>query len=449
MIDAVPIPHDIPLPLPVDPIVAQALLVVSFLAHILFVLLMVGGSLLTVVAELLGLRRPDYDVLAKEIAATITVNKSLAVVLGVAPLLVINVFYTEYFYSANALTGTAWIMLVPLVTLAFLLGYAHKYSWTRLAASKPLHVALGASAAALFLFIPLVFLANINLMLFPDRWTQVHGFLSALWLPNALPRYLHFLLAAVAITALFLLAYFTRAAYPVETMFQNWDRPALRRGFYTLAFAATIAQLFAGPLLFFTLPSVGMSWYLVLIIGLGLVLALVTLSLLWGEMQSASERVGRRFFPIVVLLTLVVCCMGYGRHVYRESAVSGHRRQMFAKTDDFQKASAAAAFRAAAGLDQDKTPLGQRVFEQVCASCHDVNRVLVGPSITEIAGLYANNPDGIVKWSNNPGRKRMFMPPMAPQRIGDAKLKAVAEYMLERGSTPKTSPADAASQPAA
>jgi len=46
-----------------------------------------------------------YDALAQRIGATITVNKSLAVVLGVGPLLCINLLYTLYFYSANALTG--------------------------------------------------------------------------------------------------------------------------------------------------------------------------------------------------------------------------------------------------------------------------------------------------------------------------------------------------------
>ena len=76
-----------------------------FLLHILFVNLMVGGSLLTLAYEIRGLRRPELDQLAREIAATVTVNKSLAVVLGVGPLLAINVLYTLYFYTANSLTG--------------------------------------------------------------------------------------------------------------------------------------------------------------------------------------------------------------------------------------------------------------------------------------------------------------------------------------------------------
>lgn len=160
------VPKDIPLPLPLPEEVLIVLLVASFLLHILFVNLMVGGSILTLWYEIRGLKDKKYDALAYQIAQTITVNKSLAVVLGVAPLLSINVLYTIYFYSANALTGKYWIMLVPLVAFVFLLLYAHKYSWKTLEHNKPLHISILAVAVACFLFIPFVFLANINLMLF-------------------------------------------------------------------------------------------------------------------------------------------------------------------------------------------------------------------------------------------------------------------------------------------
>ncbi len=85
-----PAPRDLALPLPADPLVLEIAVVFLFLLHILFVALMVGGSLLTLVYELRGRRDPDLDQLAHEIAKTVTVNKSLAVVLGVGPLLVVN-----------------------------------------------------------------------------------------------------------------------------------------------------------------------------------------------------------------------------------------------------------------------------------------------------------------------------------------------------------------------
>ncbi len=117
----VPAPRDLELPLPLPGSDLKILLVLVFLAHILFVNLMVGGSLLAVIFEIIGLSQPKYDSLGKSISRTITVNKSLAVVLGVGPLLCISLVYTIHFYSANALTGYGWIAVIPLVTLAFLL----------------------------------------------------------------------------------------------------------------------------------------------------------------------------------------------------------------------------------------------------------------------------------------------------------------------------------------
>ncbi len=426
-----PLPLDIPLPLPADTVLLQALLVFLFLWHILFVNLMLGGSLLTVAFELLGRRRPDFDVLARAIAGTVTVNKSLAVVMGVGPLLGINVLYTVYFYTANSLTGGAWIALVPLITLAFLITYAHKYTWDRLAHAKGLHIALGMAGAALFLVIPLVFLANVNLMLFPGRWNEVSGFLSALVLPNVWPRYFHFVTASVAISGLFLLMFFLRAGCPIEEKLQTLDRNALRRLFYGIALGASALQLLFGPLVLLTLPGQGMSWTLIGIISIGVVLALWAMSLMWGEITTERTRLMPRAALVFSLITLTAFAMGYGRHVYREQAVAEHRTRMEAHTRDMGWLAAAAQWREATGQQRTVTPLGQRIFESTCAACHARERTLVGPSLLEIASLYAENPAGIAAWTAAPGRKREDFPPMPAFRLGDEKLLAVAGYMLD------------------
>lgn len=429
-----PLPLDIPLPLPADAVLLQALLVFLFLWHILFVNLMVGGSLLTVVFEILGRRRPDLDVLARTIAGTVTVNKSLAVVLGVGPLLGINVLYTVHFYTANALTGAAWMALVPLITLAFLITYAHKYTWDRLAGAKGLHIALGATGAALFLFIPLVFLANVNLMLFPGRWLEVQGFFSALLLPNVWPRYFHFLTASVAISGLFLLYFLLRAGCPIEARLQTMDRRALRRLFYGIALGASALQLIFGPLVLLTLPGQGMSWSLIGIISLGVVCALIAMHLMWREIVAEQSRLMPRAAVVFALITLTAFAMGYGRHHYRESALADHRALVAAHTRDLGWQAAAAQWREATGQQKVAVPLGQRIFESTCSACHARDRVLVGPSLQEIAGLYGDNPEGIIAWTSNPGRKRAGFPPMPAFRLGEEKLGAVAGYMLQLGT---------------
>ncbi|MFO0740016.1 MAG: cytochrome c [Labilithrix sp.] len=437
--DPVPVPRDIPLPLPASTPFLEVLLVAAFIAHILFVNLMVGGSLLVLGFQLRGLREPDYDRLARALAGSVTVNKSLAVVLGVAPLLLINVLYTIHFYTANALTGTAWILLVPSVASAFLLLYLHKYTWDKLAEQRRLHIAINALAVGLLLVIPLIFLANVNLMMFPERWTSVHGFLEALTLPNVLPRYLHFLSASLILTSLFGVGYFGRDRFVVEGVFESLDRPRIRRAFYAIAFSVSLAQFLFGPLVLFTLPTKGLHTSVISSISMGAVLAIPAVWMMWRELASGAPD-GKRLPYIVAALGVTVLFMAMGRQMYRGIALAEHRRAMRVATGEWGEEAVQARYdlesgraRAAAGVSE-----GQNLFQSTCAGCHAVDKKLVGPPLTEIAQIYAGNPDGIVAWARAPGKKRSDAPQMPSMAsLGDAKLRVLASFMLEAGAKPR------------
>ncbi|MBM4253931.1 MAG: cytochrome C [Deltaproteobacteria bacterium] len=313
--------HDLPLPLPANEMFLKVLLVLAFIAHIIFVNLMVGGSILTLVFQFMGRQQDRYDLLAKKLAKTITVNKSLAVVLGVAPLLLINVLYTVFFYSANILTGNAWISVVPLVAIAFLLTYLHQYSWERLAANKMLHISINIVATAIFLVVPMIFLANVNLMLFPERWGEVRGFSSALLMPSVLPRYFHFLAASVVLTALFLVGFWSRPLAKEEVREMGFDVNKLQRELYLIAFMVSLSQLIIGPILLLTLPRPGISWALIATVGIGAVASLPALVLMWLEIIAETPVIGRRYWSVIASLGLTTLLMASGRHLYREEAI--------------------------------------------------------------------------------------------------------------------------------
>ncbi len=437
---AVPVPRDLELPLPLDQLSLEILLVFAFLAHILFVNLMVGASWLTVILEIVGRHRPRYDDLARRIGATITVNKSLAVVLGVAPLLCINLLYTLWFYSANALTGYAWISIIPFVILAFLLTYLHKYTWERWRGpSKTYHIIVGAISALFFLIIPLIFLSNVNLMLFPQRWAEVNGFFSSLQFGNVFPRYFHFVMASLGITGMFLAGWFGRKGFPVEKYLPEFTRPELRRLFYRVAFYPTLAQILFGPFLLLTLPSHGITNALLWIVLIAAILATIILILLHREIRSRDRHIGHSYIPIIVTFTVLVAFMGTARHLYREGAIDPHRTLVEARTDQYRSVELATEMRLAAGLGAGEAVggglTGKNVFKN-CASCHAVDKVLAGPSVNEIYNIYKGNPGGIVQWAMDPGNKRPEFSPMPSMaHLGQDKLQLAADYMLELASS--------------
>lgn len=436
-----PIPHDLPLDLPAPAWLLQGLLVAFFIAHILFVNLMLGGALLTVYFQRLSarLREPKYDALARAIAETITVNKSVAVVLGVGPLLAMNVLYTTHFYSANALTGAAWIAIIPMAIIAFLLLYWHKYSWDAMARHKLFHRWIAVFAVLLLLAIPAIFLTNINLMLFPEKWGEVRGFWSALKLPNVLPRYAHFVLASVSATSLFGAWYFGRTHKPVSNDFGDLAPPMLRRSFYRITWYATCCQFVAGPTVLLTLPERAVSGAMFGTIIAGATMAAIGMMFLWSELQESDETIGRGYWIVVTLFAGTVVFMATGRHFYRENALRDHRHAIASKTREFLMASQAAYREQQAELA--KFPPEQRLFQSRCGACHAIDVVRVGPPLSEIARIYQNRPEGIVAWAMAPGKKRAnFLQMPSMKHVGEQDLAVIAQFMLRAGAAHTTSP---------
>lgn len=431
---AAPIPRDIPLPLPAPEGFLEILLVVAFLVHIVFVHLMIGGSLFSLVCQIRGLKVPDYEKLAYRIMQLVTVNKSMAVVMGVAPLLIINTLYAPQFYASSALIGDMWMAVIPLVTLAFLLAYVHKFWWRHFINIPELHIGIAALETALFLFIPLIFMTNVNLMLFPEAWPQVKGFVSALLLPNVIQRYLHFLSATVLSSSLLLVWWTGRKSFAQEVQFSKVRLLDVRRFFYAFAFGATLLQMLTGLLVFVSLPAQGMGWGFTLLLMLGGASALPAVYWMWQNLTRTDHLLDDNFKRIIASFACALVLMGIARHDYRENALADHQSAIKEKTTNYQaavKVAAEEAQLAAKALEEQPRGAGEIGFEQNCAACHHATLPTVGPSMQEIKELYAGDPSGLIAWTKAPGKKRadsMAMPSFA--HLSDAQLTAISGYIL-------------------
>lgn len=429
-----PLPKDIPLELPLPEWLLVGLLVIAFLAHIVFINLMLGGSILTLWAQIKGLKNKDYDTFAHEIAKTITVNKSMAVVLGVAPLLCINTLYTIYFYSANALTGFVWILIIPLVTIAFLLTYLHKFSWDSLANSKRVHISIMAAAVGVFLFIPLIFLTNVNLMMFPEKWGTVHGFLEALILPNVFPRYFEFLGACLTITGLFIVGYNKRKNYPVEEIYTSFTRFDLHKIGFSTTFIGLGLQILFGLIVVFTLPAKGLGFDVISIMVATGVTLVYAIYWTWKTLTGDPSSILQYFSKIVISIIVFLVLYGGNRQLYRHNALAPHQKLMAAKTKEFQKLSEEARLNPvieAEVADTSEFGKGTALFKKNCSSCHREKEKLVGPPMTEMVSIYENNPDGLKKWINSPGKKRPDFPQMPGfPSLSDEELTELSKYIL-------------------
>jgi cytochrome c len=433
-----PVPKDIPLDLPLPEWLLVTLLVVSFLLHIIFINLMVGGSIVTLWAQIKGLKNKEYDTFAHEVAKTITVNKSLAVVLGVAPLLSINTLYTLYFYSANALTGFAWIMIIPLVTIAFLITYLHKYTWESLENNKRIHIFIIALSVGIFLFIPLIFLTNVNLMMFPEKWGTVQGFLSALMLPNVFPRYFEFLAACLAVSGIFIVWYNNRKSYPIEQIYTSFTRYNIKKIGYSIATVGLSLQIIFGIIVLFTLPSKGISYSVITIMAGGGLILVYALWYCYQTIIGQKENIDLYFKRIVFSVLSFMLLYGSSRQLYRHNSLEKHQELVAIHTQEFQRLSKEARENPVEEMEEleidpslGELAKGEAIFKQNCAACHKKDEKLVGPPVTEMVSIYASDETGLKKWIKAPGKKRADYPQMPgfPQ-LSDDELKELSKYIL-------------------
>ncbi|WP_231563565.1 hypothetical protein [Anoxybacillus sp. KU2-6(11)] len=127
------IPPDFPLPIPGNLSLLEFLIVLTFILHIVFVNFTLSFATGAVALEGAGIVKKSkrLDDMARICSFHASIHKSIAVVLGVAPLLIVSVIYTQYFYTSTLLIGKAWISIIVLLITAFLLLYVYKFSWEK------------------------------------------------------------------------------------------------------------------------------------------------------------------------------------------------------------------------------------------------------------------------------------------------------------------------------
>ncbi len=230
----------------------HVLLVLTFFLHVLFLNLAVGGGLLAAVGHALsgGRREDPRATLAARLTRINGYAVSLAITTGIAPLLFVQVLYQQTFYTATILIGWAWFGLLLLLLGGYYALYLYKFRGAPSGRSGGgLWVWLSAAA---FVGIAMVQVAVQLLHAQPERWSEAAaGRWSVLADPTYVPRLLHFLLAAVAFSALVVAWWAVREGAAGRDASTN---RAIAAFAWRWALVATALQLVDGVLLLLLLP---------------------------------------------------------------------------------------------------------------------------------------------------------------------------------------------------
>lgn len=198
-----PIPAPDPIPLPAPVAWLKFLLIFTFILHILAMNLALGGGAIAAVTHWRARTggRLRHLRLAREISLRLPAAMALTITLGVAPLLFAQVLYGQFFYTSSILLGWVWLGLLGLLLLGYYGYYWYAFRFEQLG---PAAAWVITASVALLSLIPVIFTHNVTLMLQPERWQALYTS-GTHWNwadPAVVPRFLHFLVASVAVAGL-------------------------------------------------------------------------------------------------------------------------------------------------------------------------------------------------------------------------------------------------------
>ncbi len=200
------LPQPDPLPLPAPVWFLQAWLLLTFLLHALAMNLLLGGAILAAVARVRARSSPHgHDgELARRWAAALPVLFAATVTLGVAALLFLQVLYGRLFFASSVVMAWAWLSVIFLLIAAYYGAYALAFQGT---SSSRCSAALAGAVAVVLIGVGVIYSTNMSVMLRPDELAARYhadprGLHLALGDPALVPRFLHMLLGAVAVSGL-------------------------------------------------------------------------------------------------------------------------------------------------------------------------------------------------------------------------------------------------------
>lgn len=300
---------------PGPPGLLHALLVLTFILHVLFLNVTLGGSSLGV---LYCFKQPT---LGRRLAADITRwnihGIAFTAVTGLVPMLFLLAIYGRFYLEAASLLGAFWILIL----VVFILGSSSTFfqRFSRMESQKPWMII----TAVCFLVVGAVFTIVTVLALRPDLWPEVQLKIGAALQPLSLvPRFLHFLVGAVAFSAFLVVLYQIRrpAATQDEETYRRWAAGVGLRW----ARWMTVIELGIGVWFLVTLPQIvlrdvmGKSPYAMVTLLLGILFSIVLVIILFAIQDPIQEKkkVAGAFHTFLVVIIVMVLLRDAVRGVY-------------------------------------------------------------------------------------------------------------------------------------
>lgn len=251
-----------PAGVPSHPLVFLVLGVLTFALHIAAVQVMLGAATLT----LRGAFSPSqhWRRLAQAMLVTAKIAVSVAIVIGVAPLLFVQVVYDPFWYTSNVLSAWWVIGFIVLLIAGYIALYIFYWKNHDIVADGGKGGIWMVLSIALLLAVGFIVHSLTNQMLFPEHWMAWYapkdvvnpdGHSLHYW---HLPRFLFFIALSAPVTGAWLYGYrrYLQGGGETDAAYLRWVRGLAQ----SLMLVGGVVSVLIGALWMATLPD-KMAWF--------------------------------------------------------------------------------------------------------------------------------------------------------------------------------------------
>lgn len=433
------LPLDIPLVTPTMGIPMwfyDSLGIIVFVVHIAFIYTLIGASTASVIYNIMGAITKDkkYDTLAYKMTNPTTISENMGALWGVAPLLVISVLYTGFFYTAILKVSPHILHIIYGNIFAFLLSYAYKFSWHKLENSKGFHIAIGLTAVLVFYTLPPVFMSMTNLYLQPETFSYIQNIWDIMLTPITGFRLLNFFLTAFAFTGVFMIWYGMRMQNEGE---KEVGELAVNQGKKWFLFAAPVNIAIMPLLLFVFSPRIAEGLMNSVFIFLPFIASIVLVGLFfyllkrWNQDSFSPKEV----LASVLMMLVAVALMATARHGIRVISFEEPLRLQAQATQAYMEASLSEYKKykeeSANAPVEDLNDPAVLAKNKGCMACHAIDVKLVGPAYKDVAAKYTSSSE-IMPSILQGSKGKWGEIPMPVQNVTKEEAQKLADWILQQ-----------------
>lgn len=400
-----------------------------------------GSLFLSLFFQFMNKKKPNdiYATLASDMIDLVTLRKSVALGLGVIPILSLGFCYLQYLAFSQNLSGLYLMIfsVIFLVTTTIIFLYKHLFHLSNIFTKvennsddefktyKSLIVnsfsKLGMLGFVLLMASIFIILSLINTINFSDGLVENKSFFAIFINPY---NYFEFI-AFVAISVLAVCIYYLYLIFRpnTELKYSEIIRTYIKTKFSFIAISAVMILPLMLVIKILLIDEKALSF---MYFGLSLAVVLVLFyvaHILYGIMKHNKVNLSLNLFLVLFILFFLEI---YRENIAAENSTKYHQAFLETKYNQY-----VVDFKSQFGIAAAEIS-GEDIYKGKCVACHAFDKKIVGPAYKDVLPKYEGKIEDLAEYILNPTKVDPNFPVMPSQGLKPNQAKAVAEYIVSK-----------------